>query len=460
MKKLFLVFFAISMLCTGNAAKAQQKNILFLVVDDLNTWLLSDPDRYTGNVIAPHILHLAKSGVNFTQAFTASPKCSPSRTAFLSGVAPWKSGVYDNGLDVAASPALQNVPSLPQYLKQQGYYVASFGKISHGYDTKVEWDAHRNHSRDPAPPGAPLNGWAYKNDGSPTIKDWGVTHLEEHEMHDTQFADSAIQQLKKVHTKPFFIACGIFHPHFPWYAPRKYFDMYPLDDIQLPPVNPDDQEDIPEIGRDLLNTGLNNSIITHGQVKEAIQGYLASTTYADAQIGRVLDALENSPYKDNTIVVFMSDHGFHLGEKQHWTKGTLWEEATHCLLMFRVPGVTGTDRVCSRPVTLLDVYPTLIELAGLPQPAHLDGVSLVSLLKDVNANRRAPALTAYQRHISVRTDDYRLIRYTDGSTELYDRRIDPNEWVNQTGNPDYTELKTKLHTLLPALEEMAPSVPK
>ncbi len=460
MKKLLIILFASCLLFTSNVAHAQKRNILFLVVDDLNTWLLSDPDRYTGKVIAPNILHLAKSGVNFTQAFTASPVCSPSRTAFLSGVAPWKSGVYENGRDVSASTALQDVPSLPLYLKQQGYYVTSFGKISHGYDTKVEWDALRNHSRDPAPPGAPLNGWAYKNDGSPTIKDWGATHLEEHEMNDTQFADSAIHQLKKVHTKPFFIACGIFHPHFPWYAPQKYFDMYPLEDIELPPINPDDLEDIPEIGRDLINLGLNNNIISHDQVKEAIQGYLASTTYADAQVGRVLDALENSPYKDNTIVVLMSDHGFHLGEKQHWTKGTLWEESTHCLFMFRVPGVTGADQVCARPVTLLDVYPTLVELAGLTEPDHLDGYSLVSLLHDVNAYRKEPAITAYKRHITARTDDYRFIRYTDGSTELYDRDNDPHEWVNQTDNAAYAELKRKLNSLLPALEEMAPSVPK
>jgi arylsulfatase A-like enzyme len=461
---LIVVILAAIFLCpqsgTGDPAQQKPLNVLFLVVDDLNTWLLSNPDRYTGRVIAPNILRLAESGVNFGQAFTSSPKCSPSRTSFLSGVAPWKSGVYDNGMDVSASPVLQMVPSMPKVFQQNGYTIASFGKISHGYDTGVEWDDRINHSRDPAPPDAPLNGWAVRADGTPTEKDWGPTHLPESEMNDTKYADAAISQLKKNHNKPFFIACGLFHPHFPWYVPQKYLDMYPLENIELPPVNPDDQDDIPEMGRDLINTGLNESIISHNQVKEAIQGYLASTTYADAQMGRVLDALEMSPYKNNTVVVLMSDHGFHLGEKQHWTKGTLWEEATNCLLMFRVPGLTKPDQVCRRPVTLLDVYPTLMELTGLPEPEHLDGQSLVPLLEETDAPWGIPALTAYQSHIAARNDLYRLIRYTDGSTELYDRGQDPNEWVNQTENPEYSSIKKQMAALLPGQDHMAPSVPK
>ena len=177
-------------------------------------------------------------------------------------------------------------------------------------------------------------------------------------------------------------------------------------------------------------------------------------------MGRVLDALEYSPYKNNTIVVLMSDHGFHLGEKQHWTKGTLWEEATNCLLMIKVPGVTKPKQLCTRPVSLLDVYPTLVELAGLPAPQHLDGQSLVPLLKDSQAQRSKPALTAYQSHMTVRTDKYRYIRYTDGTTELYDRGRDPNEWVNQTNNQEYETIKRKLSNYLPAQDEMAPQVPK
>lgn len=455
--------FALSVSVFGSTAFSaipeRKVNVLFLVVDDLNTWLLSNPDRYTGKVIAPNLLRLAKSGVNFGQAFTAAPKCSPSRTAFLSGVAPWKSGVYDNGVDVSASPALKGVPSLLKVFKQHGYFTASYGKVSHGYYYGVKCDDTLNHKRDPVPPNAPLNGWAESKSGKPTEKDWGATHLPESEMNDTKYADAAINQLKKKHAKPFFIACGIFHPHFPWYVPQKYLDMYPLEAIKLPPINPDDQDDIPEMGRGLINARLNKAIISHNQVKDAIQGYLASTTYADAQMGRILDALKNSPYKDNTIVVLMSDHGFHLGEKQHWAKGTLWEEATNCLLMFRVPGITKSNQECMRPVTLLDVYPTLVELAGLPKPQHLDGHSLVPLLENSNAPRSVPALTAYQSHMTVRTDQYRFIRYTDGTTELYDRAKDPHEWLNQTQNPEYAAIKRRLTAFLPSLDEMAPAMP-
>jgi arylsulfatase A-like enzyme len=279
-------------------------------------------------------------------------------------------------------------------------------------------------------------------------------------MNDTKYADAAIEQLKKKHTRPFFIACGVFHPHMPWYVPQKYLDMYPLDKIELPPVNTEDLDDIPEMGKKIVNRNVYDKVTSLDQYKEAVQGYLASTSYADAQMGRVLDALENSPYKDNTIVVLMSDHGFHLGEKLHWQKGTLWEEATNCLLMFRVPGLTKPQQVCGRTVTLQDVYPTLMELAGLPKPEHVDGNSLVSLLRNSDASWDFPALTAYQSHMTVRTDQYRLIRYTDGTTELYDRGKDPNEWVNRTDDPEYYRMKRKLSGYLPSQEDMAPAMPR
>ena len=208
MKYYLAVIIACLSIIGSTSVKAQKKNVLFLVVDDLNTWLLSDPKRCTGKIIAPNILRLAERGVVFTQAFTSSPKCSPSRTSFLSGAAPWKSGVYDNGMDVMASPALQDAPSLPEVFQQHGYYIASFGKISHGYSTGVEWDDNTNHRRDTVPPDAPLNGWAKRSDGSPTEKDWGPIHLPESEMNDTKYADAAIAQLKKNHDRPFLIACG------------------------------------------------------------------------------------------------------------------------------------------------------------------------------------------------------------------------------------------------------------
>lgn len=440
-----------------NKAGSDRLNVLFLIVDDLNTLLLGDTNRYAGKVIAPNITRLADSGVNFTRNFAVAPKCEPSRTAFLSGVVPWKSGVYDNGYDVNSSPALKHATSLPAYFRQHGYYAASYGKVSHGWDMG-ELDDLTSHKRDPAPPGAPLNGWAKSSSGKVRENDWGPIGIPESEMNDTKRADEAIAQLKRKHDKPFFLACGLFHPHMAAYSPKKYFDLYPLDSIQLPPTIPNDLDDVPPLGKELAHLGAFREIAAHNQWKNAIQGYLASTTYADAQIGRILDVLENSPYKDNTIVVLITDNGFHIGEKEHWQKSTLWEEATHVQMMFRVPGLTRPHQVCKRIVSLMDVYPTLVELAGLPQASHQDGRSLVPLLKDCNAPWDFPALSAYQSNMSVRTDGYRLIRYKDGTTEFYDEAKDPHEWTNQTQNPEYAEMQRKLAAFLPAQVAMAPSV--
>ncbi len=442
---------------TADSVSEKPMNVLLLVVDDLNTLLLGDANRYAGKVVAPNITRLAEGGVKFTRTFAASPKCSPSRTAFLSGVAPWTSGVYDNGYDVNSSPALKNVTSLPAYFRQHGYYVASYGKVSHGWNMG-DLDDTSGHKRDPAPPGAPLNGYSRSASGKVTENDWGPTHLQESEMNDTSKADQAIAQLTKKHDRPFFVACGLFHPHMPAYAPKKYFDMYPLDSIKLPPTITNDLDDVPGIGKSLAHEGAFSGISAHNQWKNAVQGYLASTSYADAQMGRVLDALNDSPYKDNTIVVLISDNGFHIGEKEHWQKGTLWEEATHVLMMFRVPGMTKPHQVCERTVTLLDIYPTLVELVGLPKPKFLEGHSLVPLLKDCNAPWNYPALSAYQGSMTVRTEGYRLIRYKDGTTEFYDKAIDPHEWTNQAKNPEYADMQRKLAAFLPAQKAMAPSV--
>jgi arylsulfatase A-like enzyme len=240
--------------------------------------------------------------------------------------------------------------------------------------------------------------------------------------------------------------------------PQKYLDMYPLDKIELPPLKEDDLDDLPEMARSIIRDGVYSKVRQFDQYKEAVQGYLASTSYSDYHMGRVLDALENSPYKNNTIVVLMSDHGFHLGEKRHWQKGTLWEEATNCLLMFHVPGVTKPGQISRRTVSLQDVYPTIMEMAGIESPDHVDGHSLVPLLEDSDAAWKYPALTAYQSHITVRTDEYRYIRYTDGSSEFYDRGVDPNEWVNQTDNQEYANIIRKLASFLPAQEDMAPAI--
>lgn len=434
-------------------------NVLLLIVDDLNTWLLEDPTRYAGKVIAPNIQQLSKQGVLFHNAYTASPVCCPSRTAFLSGVAPWKSGVSRNGVKVGDSEILHDVDSLFKTFSDEDYWIAKFGKVSHGYDTGVKYDASLNHKRTPPPPGAPLNGIARNASGGITERDWGATHLEEDQMSDKLLADATIDALKQEHDRPFFISCGLFHPHYPWYVPQKYLDLYPLDEIQSPPVKDQDLNDVPEYGQRLVNLSWNEKVVENGLAKEAIRGYLASVSFSDFHIGRILNALDESPHRDNTIVVLISDHGFHLGEKQQWTKATLWEEATDSVMMWRVPGVTQPDQICQRPVSLLDLYPTLVDLIGLERPKHLDGHSLLPLLKDVRSPRQQPAITVYDGHMSVRTQDARFIRYWDGTTELYDRTTDPHEWTNQTNHPQFAAIKTKLASLLPAKDEVAQPLP-
>ncbi|MEM6688085.1 MAG: sulfatase [Planctomycetota bacterium] len=462
MRSTFVILIFVSAIISNTArgdSPTDKPNVLLLIVDDLNTWLLEDPNRYAGRVVAPNIQRLAKQGVLFHNAYTASPVCSPSRTAFLSGVAPWKSGVSRNGVNVADSQVLQGIPSLFKVFQEQNYWIAKFGKVSHGYDTGVKYDVSMNHKRTPAPPGAPLNGIAMSASGKLTERDWGATHLDESEMSDKRLADAAIEALQHSHDEPFFISCGLFHPHYPWYVPQKYLDMYPLDEIELPPVESGDLSDVPGYAKKLVNLGWDQKIEKNGLIKEAIRGYLASVSFSDYHMGRILTALDQSPHRDNTIVVLISDHGFHLGEKQQWSKGTLWEEATDCVMMWRVPGVTSPGQICRRPVSLIDIYPTLMDLSGFDRPNHLDGHSLLPLLENVESPRPQPAITVYDGHMSVRTESARFIRYWDGETELYDRISDPHEWTNQTNNHKFAALKAKLAGLLPPKEDIVTPLP-
>lgn len=465
-QSVFAVAVVACLLHSACAAAAVDKpmNVLFLVADDLNSWLLEDAERYAGKVVAPNLRRLAAGGVNFTRAYTAAPVCSPSRTAFFSGVAPWKSGIYNNAQTIRASEVINQdaVLSLAGLFRKSGYGTFGYGKITHGWDQREYWDVKVGHKRDPAPPGAPL---ANLSRGE---QDWGPIHLTEEQMNDTGGADKAIAVLEKQHDRPFFLAYGSFNPHMPWYVPQKYFDMYPLEEIVLPELKEDDLDDLPPLAKAVSNGigSFADKVIESGKLKEAVQAYLGTTTYVDTQIGRVLDALENSPYRDNTIVVFLTDHGFHLGEKHHWQKTTLWEEGTHTLLMFRVPGVTTAGGVSERFVSLLDVYPTLAELCELKPPACIDGRSLVPLLKAPNAPWESTAITGLcdkaktdLAYISIRHELGRYTRYGSDQEEFYDTTGDPHEWTNQIDNPKYAATIEKLQGLVPGFSEAAAPLP-
>lgn len=449
----FFIFAQLTLLAEENKKNAPM-NILLLIADDLNTWTVQEPGRYTDKTIAPNLDKFSKSGLVFKNAYCAAPYCVPSRSSMWSGVSPHKSGVYHNQTNVAGSKALKSAVSLFKTFKDAGYNTLGYGKISHGWSDDGFYEKI-GHKRDPRPPGAPVQSVGKGE------QDWGTIHIAESEMNDTQSANRAIAALKQEHEKPFFIVCGTFNPHMAWFVPQKYFDMFPLEGIKVPVLNPNDFDDIPALADNIVSGKRNftKSVLAAGLHKAAVQAYLATTAYVDAQHGRVLDALENSKHKDNTIVLFISDHGFHLGEKDNWQKGTLWEEATNSMFMMRVPGMTKAGSLSKSCVSLQDIYPTLLDLCGLKKPSHVDGKSLVPILKDPQTPWESTAFSYLNdQYASIRTERFRFTRYKEGQIELYDHTKDPHEWKNEANNPEYSEIIKQLAAKLPAIEDMKPQL--
>jgi arylsulfatase A-like enzyme len=254
------------------------------------------------------------------------------------------------------------------------------------------------------------------------------------------------------HEKPFFLAVGLHKPHMPWNVPKKYYDMFPLEGIQLPPTTQDDLKDVPAGGIQFAKPmGDHAAMVKSGRWKEAVQAYLATIAYCDVQIGRLLDAYDKSPERDNTVVVFWGDHGWHLGEKEHWRKFALWEESTRMPYIWVAPGVSKPGGVCERTVDLMSVYPTLLSLAGIAKPSHVEGEDLKPLLADPKAKWETPAITTFRKdNHAVRTERFRYIRYADGGEELYDHDADEYEWTNLANDPKFAAAKAKLKKLLPA----------
>lgn len=377
----------------------------------------------------------------------------------MTGIRPSTSGVYHN--PQPWRQALPDAVTLPQHFMQHGYTALGAGKIYHGsYPDPPSWDTYfpsqkKNKPNDPQPLNRPVNGIPRT-----AHFDWGPVDVEDAEMGDAQVADWVISQLRKEHDKPFFLACGIYRPHLPWYVPRKYFDQFPADDVRLPKVLANDLDDIPPLGLKIARPqGDHRKVLEHDQWQLAVQGYLASIAFADTQVGRVMDALDHSPHAKNTIVVFWTDHGWHLGEKQHWRKFALWEEATRTPLIFVVPGLTAAAQRCDRPVNLLDIYPTLVDICGLAPRKELEGVSLKPLLQSPRASWDRPSLTTHGRNNhALRSDRYRYIRYADGTEELYDHEADPTEWKNLASEGSHSKIRHELAAWFP--ETNVPDIPR
>lgn len=439
----------------------ERPNVLFVSIDDLNDWigcLGGHPQART-----PNFDRLADRGVIFTCAHCAVPACNPSRTAIMTGVSAATSGIYYNNQYYRTSPVLKDVDLMPLYFIKNGYTSIASGKMHQPkFPEPSAWDTYVPSAEKQVFDGA---GWEKPLNLSGMDKghfDWGpLDDVTDQDMPDYKTVDYVISQLNATHDKPFFLACGIVTPHIPFYVPRKYIDARPLDEVMLPEAPDDDLADLPPTSIKWADPdGDHATVIAHGQWKNAVQGFLASVDYTDMLIGRLIDALDASPYRDNTIVVIWSDHGMNLGEKKHWRKYALWEDTTRVPLIIRAPGVTDAGGKCGRPVNLLDIFPTLAELCRLPKRPEWEGHSLVPLLRDPAAAWPYPSITTYGcNNHSIRTEKYRYIRYATGDEELYDHDADPNEWHNLASDPAYKSVKVELAAMLPRVNAPDPGEP-
>lgn len=435
---LLLAFGAAGAAGAQEQTAAARPNVLFVVIDDLNDWvgcLGGNPQARTPNLDA-----LAARGTLFTNAHAPAPACNPCRAAVLTGIAPHHSGLYDQ--QPGFRQVLPDVLTLPQRLHAAGYEALGSGKVfHHAFPDPDSWQVYFPSKTVAIPPDTvrrklePILGNHFG-----AAVDTPASGLG-----DGKVADWIAATLTDPPAQPFFLACGFYRPHVPWIAPSECYARFPLAGIRLETPPPDDLDDVPEAGREMAR----GKPSTPAEERRAVQAYLACTSFVDDQLGRVLAALDASPCARNTIIVLWSDNGIHLGEKQAWSKQTLWEESTRVPLIVVTPG-GPRGRRCARPVSLQDLYPTILELCGLERPAGIDGESLVPLLADPEAARERPALsTSGFRNHALRSERWRYIRYADGSEELYDHQADPGEWKNLAGDPALAAVKADLARWLP-----------
>lgn len=443
-------------------APAQSKpNVLFIAIDDQNDWIGCMGGHSQAQT--PNIDRLAKRGTLFANAHCQAPLCNPSRSSLLTGLRPSSTGIYGLAPGIREVEQTKDHVTLPQTFTEAGYFTFTCGKIYHDGSMRPkdqkrefhEWGARSGMPKPPQPI-AKLPG-----EGRHPAMDWGVFPERDEDNADWKIADSAIEALGKApKDKAFFIACGFRLPHVPCFASQRWFDLYPDGSLQMPPVKEDDRSDLPKFA-DFLHWKLPeprlSTLREYNEWRPLVRAYLACVSFMDSQVGRVLDALETTGRRNDTLIVLWSDHGWHLGEKLITGKNTLWERSTRVPLVFAGPGISH-NAVCKRPVELLDIFPTLLELCRFPARSDLEGHSLVPQLKDASAPREWPAVATHnQGNHTIRTEDWRYIRYADGSEELYDLRNDPNEWTNLAKDERFTAQKVALAKWLPKIDK--PPVP-
>jgi len=433
------------------ASAAERPNILIISIDDLNDWVGCLGGH--GQARTPNIDRLAGRGTLFSNAHCQAPVCTPSRASLVTGLYPSSTGLYFLSPGLAGSEETRRRVTLVEHFARAGYKTMGAGKFHHNNEDKF----YQHY-------GGRMGGFGpfpRKKLNYPTglkLWDWGRFPQRDEDTPDFKVADFAISQLGKAHENPFLLVAGFWRPHVPMYAPPRWFEAFPLNHVQLPQVHKDDRADLPRYAQDLTighPAPRHSWFLEHDKWRSAVQSYLASVAFVDHQVGRVLDALDQSDYRSNTIVVLLSDHGWHLGEKERWAKRSLWENSTRVPLVVAAPG-KPENKQCSAPVGLIDVFPTLLALAGLPpQPDH-EGRSLAPLLEDPNADWDRPIRTTFgPGNHALRSRHWRYIRYADGSEELYDHHSDPHEWHNLAGDSQYAEQIAKLRKWLPREEKPA-----
>lgn len=483
--------FPLLLSCSVAATQAQQ-NVVFIIVDDLNDWLGAYQPHSPSHT--PNIDELARRGVSFVNAHTSAPICAASRASLMSGVLPHKSGFYTNGNhDTNPHKVINKGPHLAQLFRQQGYQVLAGGKIYHrwvsdGGDEQSEkmYDRYMPHADVMPLPRMLADGEGYggkegnkfypfPSGGTELGRKLGIKKgvsltagivqpqdLNKGKMPDELIAQwgqaqlhaLAYEQQTQADAKPFFLTLGFLRPHAPYAVPKKYFDRFPLGQIELPTV--DDMQDIPLYGKAMtmgsIPGGDHKAVLALGENywKKLIQGYLASINFVDEQVGKVLHTLQQTGLDKNTLVVLTSDHGQNLGQKMNWRKMSLWQESTKVPLIIHQTSNKYPGAKVTAAVSLLDIYPTLVGSLGFPQQAHTDGNDLSALITNPQLEWQKPILIAWQyQNFAVRDNRYLYIRYRDGSEELYDHVTDPLELHNVAASLQLSNIKAKLQDYLP-----------
>ena len=466
--------------CNTPAQKAEiPPNIVFISIDDLNDWV-----GFLGHeqAITPHMDQLASKGYSFTNAHCPAPVCGPSRTAVLSGLSPVTSGIYDN--NIKFSRDLPKVVTLPEHFRNNGYQVYGIGKLFHGGASnvpKTAFDLYGGKSGSAAPftsselQNSKQDPYHLVTKGGKTFKlplngmpadrywnkshtfDWGPVDLPDSLFSDRQSVDWAIDQLDDIKKEPFLLALGFERPHQPLFNPKRFHDLYPLDKASLPDVPENDLIDLPHRAKQLAlyprTSGRHQTVVKYGQWENAVSSYLASVSFVDELIGDLIKALEQHRLIDNTWIVLWSDHGWHLGEKSHWGKATGWYRSTRVPFLIVPPmgqkQFKKSEQV-KNMVNLLDLAPTMADIAGIPKSPKWEGRSLMPILKQEAENWEEATLTTFSigSH-TISTPHWQLISYFDGSDELYDMVNDPNQFFNLAQQPQKTQMINQLKKHIP-----------